>query len=630
VRLEEARLDRGVEIFARGAAELYPEGESTTPIRFPLHLRLPPGDATGANRLALHLPIHLPHGLRPLESGVLRLGLELQGGLAVAYEATFQWWTRQGTLQLGTLRRTQPPWPLHLKLAALSFLLVALLTWNQVFNQGVHENGQLLSWFTSSRNIDRALFFLTGLFGLHLVGAAWSSIRSWVSFWRLPELYLHRDFALFLRSRMGTYSLLGAGLISAAGFASFHSLPLHREGLPNRASWWLNGQQVEADRVLVRDVPDLVLRCDSAGEHPFADAVVAPDGRAIVPEYRPYLATIDALDVPAGCGERADGERTVTLRFTAADDLDDRCIQPFRREIRALFCGYPVEGRFQVAWAGESRLTVEPTGELGAGELDRLIEDHWLPRLGTGPASARGEASDLALTAEIEPAPPLPLPNPQELVEASRQLLGGQRVSWRVFEELYETRIAKFRKRGPDEAVREMLVLHAGFELYRAAPSKEVEIPLSFVDRVQRDFLALYDKKPRQKPWLAAVDKQKLAAYLGFVLSFERELGDRPEAKRLAAAVQRIIEREGYEFYMLYLRASVSVAKSYGGSFFTQASQARYGFLLERLTAVNDKALDLRRELRALAELLDEETGLYQEEVQLIGRLLARAPLLVA
>lgn len=626
VRLEAATLDRGVEISGLSPVEVHPHGEPAGPIGVPLHLRPPPGEEEGANRLDLHLPITLPDGLRPLEGGCLRLAFELDRAVSVTYQAPFHWWTREGRVEFDALRRTGSALPLHLKLAALWTLLVALVVWNQAFNQGVHESGDAMTWLLSSRNVDRALFFLTGLFGLHLVGAAWSSIRSWVSFWRLPELYLNRDFTLFLRSRLATLSLLGAGLLCAAVFVSFHSVPLSREGMPSRASWWLKGQEVAAKRVLSREVGAMVLRCGRSGQHPLAGARVDLKTGAVIPDYRPYYAEVDTLDVPEGCANGHDGRKSVRVRFTAADDFDDRCIQPFRREIRALFCGYSVEKRFVVTWAGDNALKVEPHEELGLGGLVRLIEDHWLPHLPV-PVVASVSAST---TAEVSPPTgdvpaEVSLPMPQELVASSRSVTAGQRLRWRAFEEQYKKSIGSFRQSSPGQALREMIVLHAAFELYRTAPADGGGLPVAFVDELQNDFNELYGEKAR----VAEADKPKLAAYLRFLLSIERELGDRPEATRLASTIKAALDKEGYEFYMLYLRASVATAKAYGGSFRTDASQERYDFLLERLTAVSPLARNLRAELHAIADDLRDRKELYREELDLVEILLARAPELV-
>jgi hypothetical protein len=585
-----------------------PGADDPPPIRYPVHLRSDTAD--GVNRLDLHVPLVLdrppsPDG-GPIE-GTMELELTFRGIVRIGFHLDVAWDPKAGSLRLRGVRRRDSVRPLLTSLLLLAGILIGISVWNELLNKGVHAQRE----YVSPETVDKVIFFLVGFFGIHALTLAWRTLGDWMSLAFLPELYLSPETSFFLRShRVATGLCLS---LAPLGFLIFWfwsvECPAGRRDNPNLLWFDAKGSPLLSDRLYRRDLDGLTLRCDK-----FENPVLARIGETGEIEPETYQVTLldhswEAVD--AGCQElQTKDEHDRLYSFSVDRSLDDPCLRPYREEIVSLLCGGSGRGEaFLARWdsSGGRAVTISNPTELAAGSLEGLAEDHWWPRL-------EGRRGDVVVR-DVDP---------QILVESltSRNIVRPTHVvvQKQGFLDLYERYLDAFEENGVDASVQAMTVATALLDLYiRSSP------PLEDADlrRFSQDLTSLLPHRTNRD--LDLQDKAKVRSYLRFLLIAERTYCDRPGARVLADALETVFEKEGYEYYRLYLDEWIWVAERYTPAETNQgcdSTRSRLEFLRNSLVSVKDDAVGLRDYLLRLAAELSDRSDYFAPELAMIHSLL--------
>ena len=530
-------------VLPTGEASFHPHaspGEDAAPaIRYPVHLRSDGPDRM--NRLDLHVPVTIARDDHPLPDtleGELALDLTFRGIVRVPFRLTLSWDTRSGSVRVSKIRRRDSVGPLLASLGLLGGILAALSIWNELLNKSVHQQAPLLS----PESVDKAIFFLIGFFGIQALTLAWRTLGDWLSVFSIPELYLSPETSLFLRSPKVSASLC-VSLAPLAGLVFlFWSVPRPTGDAENPPLHWFDsqGRPVTKDRVYRRELPKLTLRCGDASQPALAH-IESRDGNVHFVDYTVIFRDHSWDTVGEDCDDlESMGEHDKIYRFTAERGFADACLTTARNEVLSLLCGRSVGATtFHPRWDPSSDRTVvisNPT-RLAAGSLDRFAAETWWP----------------VLEREKSPKRLLDAVKPKDLVDRLLQkgdlAVGKSIIERETLDDLYMRHLETFRSGSPTEGVRAMIVLSALLDLYLRTESP----PLTDIElrEFRDDLLLLYPNESNTD--LDLQDKRRLRGYLRFLFTVERRYCSLGAALDLTQALQTIFQREGYEYYVLYL-----------------------------------------------------------------------------
>lgn len=614
-----ASIDFGdrVKVRPTGSATLHPHaspGADAAPaIQYPVHLRSDGPDRL--NRLDLHLPIAIDPGgeTRPdLIEGELKLDLTFRGIVSIPFRLLLSWDTERDSIRVSKIQRRDSVGPLLTSLGLLAGILIALSTWNELFNKSVHHQAPLLS----PESVDKAIFFLIGFFGIQALTLAWRTLGDWVSLASLPELYLSPETSLFLRSPKVSASLC-VSLAPLAGLVFlFWSVPRPAGDAQDPPMHWFDSdaQAVTKERVYRRELPELTLHCGDASQ-PLLARIEGRDRTVHFVDYSVIFRDHSWDSVGEDCEElESIGEHDKIYPFTAERAFADECLETVRNEVLSLLCGKsPGPTTYHVGWDPSADHAVEisnPT-RLAAGSLDRFAAETWWP----------------LLERQNNPKRLLDVVKPKDLVDRLLQRgdfeVGKAIVERETFRDLYERHLETFRTGSPAEGVRAMIVLSALLDLYLRTESP----PLTDVElrEFRDDLLLLYPDESNTD--LDLQDKRRLRAYLRFLLTVERRHCGLDGALDLTQALQTVFWKEGYEYYLLYLEEWLWVANEYPPIYSSprscRSTEAQLDFLRSSLESVKDDAVTMRGDLSALAEPLRADRTYFSNELGLLDGLLA-------
>lgn len=537
----------------------------------------------------------------------MELELTFRGIVRIGFHLDLAWDPKAGSLRVHRVRRRDSVRPLLTSLLLLAGILIGISIWNELLNKGVHAQRD----YVSPETVDKAIFFLIGFFGIHALTLAWRTLGDWMSLAFLPELYLSPETSFFLRSRRVTtglsLSLVPLGLV-IFWFWSVE-LPAGYRDDPYLRWFDAKGSPVLTDRLYRRDLEGLTLRCDEL-ENP----VLARIGETGEIEPETYAVTLldhswEAVDT--ACQElQTKDEHDRLYSFSVDRSIDDPCLRPYREEIVSLLCGGTGRGEaFLARWdpAGVRAITISNPTELAAGSLEKLAEAYWWPQLD----GRRGDA----VVRDVDPQILVERLTSREIVKPTHVVVQKQ-----GFLALYERYLEAFEEDGVDASVQAMTVATALLDLYvRSSPALED----ADLRRFSQDLTRLLPHRTNRD--LDLQDKAKLRSYLRFLLIAERSYCDRPGARDLAAALKTVFEKEGYEYYRLYLDEWIWVASRYTPAETNRgcdSTRSRLEFLRASLATVKDDAVGMRDHLLRLAEELSDRSDYFAPELAMVHSIL--------